>query len=304
VTHGEPTVDAHEAPSHEPVSGVGFWEDAWKRLLKSPQAVVGGIVLVVILAAVLVGPHLTPYTNEGQDLERQLQGPSLEHPFGTDLAGRDMLTRVLYGGRLSLLVGVVATFVSLVIGVTWGAVAGFRGGNVDNVMMRFVDMLYSLPFMFFVILLVAYFGRNLLLLFVALGAVQWLTMSRIVRGQMIQLRSQEFVLAGQALGLSPARIILRHLIPNLLGPIIVYATLTVPAVMLEEAFLSFLGLGVQPPNSSWGLLAAEGASSITALRTAWWLILFPGVALGATLFSLNFLGDGLRDALDPRLRNR
>jgi oligopeptide transport system permease protein len=253
---------------------------------------------------VLVGPYLTSYTNEGQDLARQLEGPSLEHPFGTDLAGRDMLTRVLYGGRLSLLVGVVATLVSLLIGVTWGAVAGFKGGNVDNAMMRFVDMLYSLPFMFFVILLVAYFGRNLLLLFLALGAVQWLTMSRIVRGQMIQLRHQEFVLAGVALGLSPARIIARHLIPNLLGPIIVYATLTVPAVMLEEAFLSFLGLGVQPPNSSWGLLAAEGASSITALRTAWWLILFPGVALGATLFSLNFLGDGLRDALDPRLRNR
>ena len=178
--------------------------------------------------------------------------------------------------------GVVATLVSLVIGVTWGAVAGFKGGTTDNVMMRFVDMLYSLPFMFFVILLVAYFGRNLLLLFLALGAVQWLTMSRIVRGQMIQLRGQEFVQALVALGASHRRIIFRHLIPNLLGPIIVYATLTVPAVMLEEAFLSFLGLGVQPPASSWGLLAAEGANAITAISTAWWLILFPGVAPTAT----------------------
>ncbi len=288
----------------QPVAGVGFWKDAFRRLLKSRMAVTGGIVLILVTVASLAAPLLTPYGYEEQDLERQLQPPSLAHPFGTDLAGRDQLTRVLYGGRLSLAVGLVATLVSLVIGVTWGAVAGYRGGATDNIMMRFVDMLYSLPFMFFVILLVAYFGRHLVLLFLALGAVQWLTMSRIVRGQMISLRDQEFVHAIVALGASHRRIMFRHLIPNLLGPIIVYATLTVPAVMLEEAFLSFLGLGVQPPNSSWGLLAAEGASAITALNTAWWLILFPGLALGITLFSLNFLGDGLRDALDPRLRNR
>lgn len=287
----------------EPVAGVGFWKDAFRRLLKSRMAVIGAVTLVVITAATLLAPWLTPYGNEEQDLANQLQPPSLQHPFGTDLAGRDLLTRTLYGGRLSLAVGLVATLVSLVIGVTWGAVAGYRGGAVDNVMMRFVDLLYSLPFMFFVILLVAYFGRHLVLLFLALGAVQWLTMSRIVRGQMIQLRGQDFVQAVVALGASHPRIVFRHLIPNLLGPIIVYATLTVPAVMLEEAFLSFLGLGVQPPNSSWGLLAAEGASAITAIDTAWWLILFPGLALGITLFSLNFLGDGLRDALDPRLRS-
>lgn len=302
--HKEPTLDGRVLAVDEPVAGVGFWKDALKRLMKSPQAVTGAVLLIVIVVATLLAPVLTPYSNEEQDLERQLQPPSLQHPFGTDLAGRDMLTRVLFGGRLSLAVGVVATLVSLVIGVTWGAVAGYRGGLTDNVMMRFVDMLYSLPFMFFVILLVAYFGRNLLLLFLALGAVQWLTMSRIVRGQMIQLRGQEFVHAVIALGASNRRIIFRHLIPNLLGPIIVYSTLTVPAVMLEEAFLSFLGLGVQPPNSSWGLLAAEGASSITALNSAWWLITFPGLALAITLFSLNFLGDGLRDALDPRLKNR
>ncbi len=288
----------------EPVAGVGFWKDAFRRLLKSRMAVTGGVLLVIIVAATLAAPLLTPYHFEEQDLVNQLQPPNLHHPFGTDLAGRDVYTRVLYGGRLSLAVGLVATLVSLAIGVTWGAVAGYRGGLTDNAMMRFVDMLYSLPFMFFVILLVAYFGRHLVLLFLALGAVQWLTMSRIVRGQMIQLRSQEFVHAIVALGGSHRRIIFRHLIPNLLGPIIVYATLTVPAVMLEEAFLSFLGLGVQPPNASWGLLAAEGASAITAIHTAWWLILFPGLALGLTLFSLNFLGDGLRDALDPRLRNR
>ena len=291
--------------SSEPaLSGASLWQDAWKRLLRSPQAVVGAILLLIIVAAVLAAPLIAPYSNEEQNLERQLEPPSADHWFGTDLAGRDMFTRVLYGGRLSLAVGVLATLVSLSIGVTWGAVAGFKGGNVDNAMMRFVDMLYSLPFMFFVILLVAYFGRSLILLFIALGAIQWLTMSRIVRGQMIQLREQEFVQAGVALGLSSSRLIMRHLIPNLLGPIIVYSTLTVPAVMLEEAFLSFLGLGVQPPASSWGLLAAEGASTITALRTAWWLILFPGLALAITLFSLNFLGDGLRDALDPRLKNR
>lgn len=287
-----------------PVAGVGFWKDAFRRLVKSRMAVSGAVILILVTAASLAAPLLTPYGFEEQNLARQLEPPSLDHPFGTDLAGRDLLTRVLYGGRLSLAVGLVATLVSLVIGVTWGAVAGYRGGATDNLMMRFVDMLYSLPFMFFVILLVAYFGRHLILLFLALGAVQWLTMSRIVRGQMISLRGQEFVQAVVALGASHPRIVFRHLIPNLLGPIIVYATLTVPAVMLEEAFLSFLGLGVQPPNSSWGLLAAEGASAITALNSAWWLILFPGLALGVTLFSLNFLGDGLRDALDPRLRNR
>jgi len=300
---GSPT-DALEARLMEPVAGVGFWKDAWRRFLKSRMAVTGGVILILVILLTLFAPLLTPYANDQQDLAHQLQGPSFTHPFGTDLTGRDLLTRTLYGGRLSLAVGLVATAVSLLIGVTWGAVAGYKGGTTDNVMMRVVDLLYSLPFMFFVILLVAYFGRHLVLLFLALGAVQWLTMSRIVRGQMLQLRGQEFVTAITALGASHRRIILRHLLPNLLGPIIVYATLTVPAVMLEEAFLSFLGLGVQPPNSSWGLLAAEGASAITAIHTAWWLILFPGIALGATLFALNFLGDGLRDALDPRLRNR
>jgi oligopeptide transport system permease protein len=280
----------------------GLTANAWKELRRNPRALVGAVVFLLICAAVLLAPLLTPYSYDEQALDEQLEPPSWRHPCGTDLAGRDLLTRVLYGGRISLLVGFIATLVSLVIGITWGAIAGYAGGRTDNLMMRFVDLLYSLPFMFFVILLVAYFGRSILLLFLALGAVQWLTMSRIVRGQILTLREQAFVEAARALGYSGRRIIFRHLVPNLLGPVIVYATLTVPTVMLEEAFLSFLGLGVSPPASSWGLLAAEGASAITAVRTNWWLIAFPGAALSLTLLALTVVGDGLRDALDPRLR--
>jgi len=279
-----------------------LWRDAWREFRKNRLATAGAGVFAVILAAVLLAPVLTPYGFDEQSLVDQLQPPSSSHWFGTDIQGRDVLTRVLFGGRISLLVGFVATLVSLVIGVTWGAIAGYAGGRTDNAMMRIVDVLYALPFMFFVILLVAYFGRSLLLLFVALGAVQWLTMSRIVRGQMLTLKSQPFVEAARALGVPHHRVVFRHLVPNLLGPVIVYATLTVPTVMLEEAFLSFLGLGISPPDASWGLLAAEGAAAITSIRTNWWLIVFPGAALSATLLSLNVMGDGLRDALDPRMR--
>jgi oligopeptide transport system permease protein len=227
-----------------------------------------------------------------------LPGPRI-HALGTDQLGRDLLTRLVYGARISLAVGLLATLVSFFIGVTWGATAGFIGGRVDNVMMRIVDIMYGLPFMFLVILLMVVFGQNILLLFVALGCIQWLTMARIVRGQVISLKSREFVEAARAIGVSNVSIIFRHLIPNALGPIIVYATLTVPAVMLEEAFLSFLGLGVQAPQTSWGALASEGRQ---LMETAPWLILYPGLALAVTLLSLNFVGDGLRDALDPQLR--
>ncbi len=223
--------------------------------------------------------------------------PQPGHWLGTDALGRDQLTRLLYGGRVSLMVGIVATGVALLIGVTYGAISGYSGGKVDVVMMRIVDIIYALPFTIFVILLMVFFGRDIRLLFLAIGAVEWLTMARIVRGQVQSLKKQEFIEAAFALGLPRRRIIFLHMIPNVLGPVIVYATLTVPAVMLLEAFLSFLGLGVQPPMSSWGLMIKDGADRMEENP---WLLIAPGLTLAVSLFCLNFLGDGLRDALDVR----
>ncbi len=261
----------------------------------------GGATLSALIVASVLAPWIAPFAFDRTDLRYGAKPPTWSHPLGTDELGRDLFTRILYGAQISFAVGLLATLVSLTIGVSYGSMAGFFGGRPDKLMMRLVDILYGLPFMFFVIILMVVFGRNILNLFVALGAVQWLTMARIVRGQMLSLKSREFVLAAQAVGVAPSRLILRHLLPNALGPIVVYATLTVPAVMLEEAFLSFLGLGVQPPMASWGSLAAEGAAAMEAYP---WLIIFPGLALSVTLLSLNFLGDGLRDALDPQLRPR
>jgi len=278
-------------------AGHSLWQDAWHRLRKNRLAVAGGVIVLTLALLCLIGPFFLRYSYEEQNLNIRQTPPSREHWLGTDKLGRDQFSRILYGGRVSLMVGLCATAVSLTIGVFYGAVSGFVGGKVDSVMMRIVDILYALPFTIFVILLMVFFGRNIILLFVAIGAVEWLTMARIVRGQVSSLRKQEFIEAAIALGLRRRRIILRHMIPNVLGPVMVYTTLTIPAVMLLEAFLSFLGLGVQPPMSSWGLLLKEGAEM---MEEAPWLLLYPGLLFSLTLFSLNFLGDGLRDALDPR----
>jgi oligopeptide transport system permease protein len=277
--------------------GVSLWQDAWTRLRKNRLAMVGLGFLVLIMFLALITPWIAPYGYEEQNLLLGATPPSAQHWLGTDNFGRDMLTRVFYGGRVSLMVGFIATAVALLIGVTYGAIAGYVGGRVDAVMMRLVDILYALPFMIFIILLMVVFGRNLLLLFLAIGAVEWLTMARIVRGQVQSLRQQEYIEAAISIGLGPAAIIRKHVLPNVLGPIIVYTTLTIPNVMLLEAFLSFLGLGIQPPESSWGVLISYGVESMEEYP---WLLIFPGLALAMTLFALNFLGDGLRDALDPR----
>jgi oligopeptide transport system permease protein len=281
----------------EAEQGTSLWQDAWLRLRRNRLALFGLGVLSLFALVALLTPWLAPYGYADQNLDLGATPPSAAHWLGTDIFGRDLLTQVMYGGRISLAVGFVATAVALLIGVTWGATAGYVGGRVDAVMMRLVDILYALPFMIFIVLLMVVFGRNMLLLFLAIGAVEWLTMARIMRSQVQSLRQQEFVEAAISLGLSPAVIIRRHLIPNALGPIIVYTTLTIPSVMLLEAFLSFLGLGIQPPQTSWGLLISYGAETMEEFP---WLLIFPGLALTLTLFSLNFLGDGLRDALDVR----
>ena len=285
-------------PSHEEIEkGTSLWKDAWLRLKKNHVAVFGGIFLITFFTLCAFGPLFLGDQYRSQNLSLGATNPSFDHWLGTDTLGRDMFARILYGGRISLAVGLSATFVSLTIGVTYGAISGFFGGKTDALMMRIVDILYALPFTIFVILLMVFFGRNIILLFVAIGAVEWLTMARIVRGQILSLRKQEFIEAPHSLGLSTPRIIFRHMIPNVLGPVIVYTTLTIPAVMLLEAFLSFLGLGVQAPMSSLGSLIKDGADKMEEFS---WLLIFPGFIFALTLFSLNFLGDGLRDALDVR----
>lgn len=286
------------AVSPEPIeAGSSLWRDAWHRLQKNRLAVTGGGVLLVLSLLCVAGPWFLRVTYQEQNLDLGATAPDAEHWFGTDTLGRDLFVRLLYGGRISLGVGLSATFVALTIGVIYGAIAGYVGGKIDALMMRLVDIIYALPFTIFVILLMVFFGRNIILLFVAIGAVEWLTMARIVRSQIMTLKKMEFIEAARSLGLSNRRIIFSHLLPNALGPIIVYATLTIPAVMLLEAFLSFLGLGVQPPMSSWGTLIKDGADKMEEFP---WLLIFPGTIFSLTLFSLNFLGDGLRDALDVR----
>ena len=288
---------ASASASAVPDRGVSPWRDAWQRLRRNHLAVFGGAVLITLSLLCVIGPWFSPYGYEQTDLYNTFSPPSFKHWLGTDQLGRDLLTRLLFGGRISLMVGLVATFVALTIGVVYGAISGYAGGKIDRVMMRIVDILYALPFTIFVILLMVFFGRNLLLLFVAIGAVEWLTMARIVRGQIMSIKRMDYIEAARSLGLGTPRIIFRHMIPNILGPIIVYTTLTIPGVMLLEAFLSFLGLGVQPPMSSWGVLIKDGAERMEEYP---WMLIFPGTIFSLTLFSLNFLGDGLRDALDVR----
>lgn len=278
-------------------AGTSLWADAWSRLRKNRLALLSFWMLIAIALFCFLGPFLVSTEYIDQDLQQTLQPPGTTHFFGTDDLGRDQFVRVMVGGRVSLGVGIIATTVSLVIGVMYGAVAAYFGGKIDTVMMRFVDVLYSLPFTIFVILLMTVFERSLLIIFAVIGAVEWLTMARIVRGQVRSLRKQEFVEAAQSLGLSGTRIVIRHIIPNVLGVVVVYATLTVPAVMLLESFLSFLGLGVQPPLPSWGSLIKLGADNMQLYPH---LLLIPAAFFSVTLFSLNFLGDGLRDALDPK----
>jgi len=273
------------------------WRLAARRLTKNRLAVASGLFLAGLALLALVGPLVVPYGYDEVNLPDALGPPSARHWLGTDSLGRDLLARLLYGARVSLAIGLVATLVSLVIGVSYGALAGYLGGRLDNVMMRFVDVLYGLPYMFVVILIVMIAGRSIVNLFIALGAVQWLTTARIVRGQVVSLREREFVEAARLVGAGTARLVFRHIVPNILGVVIVYATLNVPAVMLQEAFLSFLGLGVEHPMPSWGTLIAEGAR---AMEVCPWLMVFPGVTFSLTLLALNFLGDGLRDALDPQ----
>lgn len=290
---------------------------AWRRFFKNRPAKISACFLVLVVLLVLVWPFVSPHDPNALS-DNQFQPPSANHWFGTDVHGRDLFSRVLYGAQISLLVGVVGAGVSLVIGVLWGAIAGYIGGRTDNAMMRFVDILYSLPSIIFVIVLIttlegllrqwleamgsvtlAKFAR-LIFLFVGLGAVSWLTMARIVRGQVLSLRTRQFVDASRALGAGPLHILARHIIPNVFGVVIVYLTLTVPAIILYESFLSYLGLGIQPPMASWGSLIAEGADQMNPIRIYWWLIVFPGGVLVSTLLALNFLGDGLRDAWDVR----
>ncbi len=320
------------AETVETIKGTSLGRDAWRRLLKNKLAVFGLVVMALMIIAVTLGPVIIRLTtgmtadyipsDVGNGELVASFPPSGQHPMGTDDAGRDMLARVLQGGRISLMVGVISTIVSLIVGVSYGAVAGYMGGRIDNIMMRIVDIIYAIPYILIVIVLLSVFGgpntpgwitslaetfggagnqglAQIFLLFFALGLVSWLTMARVVRGQILSLKNQEFVLAAKATGVSTPSIIFRHLVPNALGPVIVYATLTVPSVMLTEAFLSFLGIGVQAPFASWGSLAADGIKNIAIYP---WQLLFPGITMALTLFSLNFLGDGLRDALDPQTR--
>ncbi len=278
-----------------------LWRQAARRFARNKAAMFSCYTLVVIGLASIFVPMFWPHGIEDASWEYIGTAPSLEawHWFGTDANGRDLLVRVFYGGRVSLSIGLLTTLVALCIGVTYGSVAGFIGGRTDGFMMRFVDVMYSLPLLFFIIILVTVFGRNIFLVFLAIGAVEWLTMARIVRGQTLSIKNQEYVESAEAIGMTRPMILRRYIVPNVLGPVVVYVTLLIPTNILIESYLSFIGLGVQEPLTSWGLLISQGAGQ---LDSAPWMLFFPATFLAITMFSFNFIGDGLRDALDPRQR--
>lgn len=276
-----------------------YWQDAWDRLRRDPMALMGLVVILVILILAVAGPWLSPYAYDAQDFMESNEPPGLKHWFGTDMFGRDIFVRVLYGARISLAVGFVASFINLFIGVIYGGVAGFAGGRLDNFMMRVVDVIYSVPTMIYVILLMVVVGPGLSSIFITLGISYWASMARIVRAEVMRIRNEEFILAARVLGASNARMLLRHLIPNAMGPILVTLTFSIPSAIFTEAFLSFVGLGVSAPMASWGVLCNDAIGSLAIYP---WQLFFPAAAISVTILAFNFLGDGLRDALDPRLR--
>ncbi|QDR82394.1 ABC transporter permease [Sporomusa termitida] len=276
-----------------------YWQDAWQRLQKNKLAIIGLYTLALIVVIAIIGPWLSPFSYSDQDLSQTNQPPSAEHWFGTDNLGRDLFIRVLYGARVSLAIGVAASLINLTIGVVYGGLAGVLGGRTDRIMMNIVDILYGIPLLLYVILLMVVLKPGLTNIFIALGIAYWLGMARIVRGQILSLKEQEYILAARTLGAGTWRILLRHLIPNSLGPIIITMTLAIPEAIFAEAFLSFIGLGVAAPMASWGVLASEG---VTSLRSYPFQLFFPALAISLTMLAFNFLGDGLRDALDPRVR--
>ncbi|MCF6092957.1 ABC transporter permease [Microaerobacter geothermalis] len=279
---------------------LSFWQDAWRRLRKNKLAMFGLYIIIFLAIMSIIGPYMLPYSYSDQSLTEANQPLSKAHWFGTDDLGRDMFVRTWYGARISLFIGLTAAIIDLVIGVIYGGISGYKGGRTDSVMMRIVDVLYGLPYLIVVILLMVVMGPGLLTIIVALASTGWIGMARLVRGQILQIKQQEFVLAARTLGASTSRLLFKHLIPNSMGPIIVNMTLTVPLAIFAEAFLSFIGLGVQVPMASWGTMASDGV--VTIISGQWWRLFFPAFFISLTMFAYNVFGDGLRDALDPRLR--
>lgn len=293
---GKDTLEA-ESVSRPSLS---YWQDAWKRLVKNKMAMLGLIFLVLLSVMAIFGPMISPYEVNKQDLPNQYQPPSSDHWFGTDSAGRDVFTRTWYGARISLFVGLMAALIDVTVGIIWGGISGYKGGRTDNVMMRIIEILYGLPYLLVVILLLVVLGPSLGTIILALTITGWVGMARIVRGQVLQIKNYEFVLASRAFGTKSSRIIRRNLLPNTMGPIIVQMTLTVPSAIFAEAFLSFIGLGIQAPFASWGVMANDSLGAI--LSGNWWTLFFPAFFISFTMFAFNVLGDGLQDALDPKLR--